>query len=109
MPPALVPSLTSLEKIHSRRSDARQIRSCAELQAVCLDALKQCRGFEQVHEVLVQPRANPDGLANWTLAAVRPRVANEVLRGARGVIASLQETYLLSAAEPSPSKAPPRR
>jgi hypothetical protein len=58
---------------------------------VCLEALKQCRGFEQVHEVLVQPRDNPDGLANWTLAAVRPRVANEVLRGARGVIAFLQE------------------
>ncbi len=83
----------------------REIRSSAELQAVCLQALKQCRGFEQVHEVLVQPRDNPDGLANWTLAAVRPRVANEVLRGARGVIAFLQQTYLLSAADPSTSKA----
>jgi hypothetical protein len=88
---------------------AREIRSRAELQAACLLALKQCRGFEQVHEILVRPRDNPDGLSNWTLAAVRPRVANEVLREARDVIALLQQTYCLSSAEPPGSKAGPRR
>jgi len=71
--------------------------------------LKQCDGFDRVHEVLVQPRANPDGLANWTLAAVRPRVDNEVLRGARSVIALLQQTYQLSASDPPAAQARRRR
>lgn len=77
----------------------REIRSCAELQAVCLQTLRQCQGFEQVNEVLVQPRANANGFANWTLAAVRPRVDNRFLRAARDTIDFLQQTYQLNAAE----------
>ncbi|WP_156898274.1 hypothetical protein [Methylocapsa acidiphila] len=88
---------------------ASEIRSSAELQAVCLQALKKCRGFELVHEVLVQPRENAVGRANWTLAAVRPRVANDVLREARAVIAGLQESYLLNISESPDPKAAPRR
>jgi len=78
---------------------AREIRSCAELQAVCLETLKQCEGFEEVNEVLVQPRENAEGLANWTLAAIRPRVDNKFLRAAGGAIAYLQQTYQLNQAE----------
>jgi hypothetical protein len=79
------------------KSNTREVRSCAELQAVCLQTLKQCQGFEQVNEVLVQPRENAEGFANWTLAAVRPRVENRFLRAAGGAIAALQQTYQLSA------------
>ncbi|MEJ0092859.1 MAG: hypothetical protein WDN46_05370 [Methylocella sp.] len=76
----------------------REIRSCAELQAVCLQTLKQCEGFEQVSEILVQSRdCAEEGLANWTLAAVRPRVDNKSLRGARSAIDFLQRTYQLNA------------
>ncbi len=77
----------------------REVRSCAELQAVCLQTLKRCEGFEQVSEILVQPRDCAEGLANWTLAAVRPRVDNKSLRGARGAIDFLQRTYQLNADE----------
>lgn len=72
-----------------------EVRSREELQAACLEALKQCRGFEQVHEILVQPRETGEGLTNWTLAAVRPRVGNEALRGARATIEALQRAYRL--------------
>jgi hypothetical protein len=66
---------------------------------VCLQSLKQCAGFEQVNEVIVQPRENAAGVANWTLAAVRPRVDNNALRGARGVIDFLQQTYELNSGD----------
>lgn len=85
---------------------ACEVRSRVELQAACLEALKQCRGFEQVNEILVQPRETGEGLANWTLAAVRPKVGNEALRGARGTIEALQRTYQLHAAD---ARAPGRR
>jgi hypothetical protein len=78
---------------------ACEVRSRAELQVACLEALKQCRGFEQVNEILVQPREASDGLANWTLAAVKPKVGNEALRGARGTIETLQRTFQLHADE----------
>lgn len=84
---------------------AREIRSCAELQSLCLQTLKQCSGFEHVDEILVQPRERLDGRANWTLAAVRPRVDNRALRAARGTIEFLQKTYALPEAE---APAPPR-
>jgi hypothetical protein len=77
----------------------RETRSFAELQAVCLDTLKQCQGFEMVREVLVQSRETSEGAANWTVAAVRPRVDNNALRGARGAIDFLQKTYMLNEAE----------
>jgi hypothetical protein len=85
---------------------ACEVRSRAELQAVCLEALKQCRGFEQVNEILVQPRETGEGLTNWTLAAVKPKVDNEALRGARGTIEALQRAFQLHAADAS---APGRR
>src|SRR2546430_1490519 len=49
----------------------RRVRSSAELQDICPRTRKQCRGFEQVNEVLIQPRDSLEGAANWTLAAVR--------------------------------------
>ncbi|SFK50567.1 hypothetical protein SAMN05444581_10955 [Methylocapsa palsarum] len=63
---------------------------------VCLQTLKKCAGFEQVSEVIVQPRENAAGSANWTLAAVRPRVNNNALRAARGTIEFLQQNYELN-------------
>jgi hypothetical protein len=77
----------------------RETRSFAQLQAVCLHTLKRCQGFEMVNEVLVQPRESAEGFANWTLAAVRPRVENNALRAARGTIDFLQRTYRLDEAE----------
>jgi len=79
----------------------REIRTSAELQEVCLRTLKQCPGFEQVNEILIQPRENAEGCANWTLAAVRPRVDNRSLRAARETIGLLQQTYQLNAGEAS--------
>jgi hypothetical protein len=72
-----------------------EVRSSAELQEVCLRTLKQCPGFEQVNEILIQPRDNAGGSANWTVAAVRPRVDNRSLRAARATIGFLQQTYRL--------------
>jgi hypothetical protein len=77
----------------------REIRSSVELQAICLSSLQACPGFEHVNEVLIQPRETTQGGANWTLAAVRPRVDNQVLRSARTTIDMLQRSYELSAAE----------
>jgi hypothetical protein len=87
----------------------RETRSFAELQAVCLYTLKRCQGFEMVNEVLVQPRENAEGAANWTLAAVRPRVDNNSLRAARGTIDFLQKTYRLDAAEAAAAAQASRR
>lgn len=77
----------------------REVRSSAELQEVCLRTLKNCPGFERVNEILIQPRDNVEGFANWTVAAVRPRVDNRSLRGARETIGFLQQTYQLNPAE----------
>jgi hypothetical protein len=73
----------------------REVRSSAELQEVCLRTLKQCRGFERVNRIVIQPRDNAEDSANWTLAAVRPRVDNRSLRAARETIGLLQQTYRL--------------
>ncbi|HEY8031530.1 MAG TPA: hypothetical protein VIF02_03870 [Methylocella sp.] len=70
-------------------------RSSAQLQEVCLQTLKKCPGFEQVNEILIQPRVAVNGSANWNLAAVRPRVDNRSLRAARETIGFLQQTYRL--------------
>ena len=87
------------EKRKVEKDMNRETRSFAELQAVCLQTLRQCQGFEMVNEVLVQPREKCLGAANWTLAAVRPRVDNNALRAARGTIDFLQKTYWLDDAE----------
>jgi len=96
--------------------------SHADLQLICLRNLKRIDGFEHVTEILVQYRdiqgrdlhrcgtqgkageASPDepeeeSQANWTLAAVRPRVDNKALRAARSMIEWLQQTYQLDGAE----------
>jgi hypothetical protein len=78
---------------------ARESRSNAELQTICLQSLKACPGFEQVNEILIQPRETVLGGPNWTLAAVRPRVDNKALRSARDVIDMLQRSYDLSLPE----------
>ncbi len=78
---------------------ASEVRSREELQAACLAALKRCRGFEEVNEILVQPRETDGGLTNWTLAAVRPKVRNDALRDARGTIEALQRAYKLQTAD----------
>jgi len=77
----------------------RKVRSSAELQEVCLRTLRKCPGFERVDAILIQPRDNVEGAANWTVAAVRPRVDNQYLRGARETIGRLQQTYELNPAE----------
>ena len=77
----------------------RTICDSAQLQGICLDNLKACPGFENVSEILIQPRETLEGGTNWTLAAVRPRVPNTVLRAARSTIEMLQTTYELPAAE----------
>ena len=77
----------------------REARSSAELQQVCLRALKQCPGFERVDAIVIQPRDSAMGAANWTVAAIRPRVDNRYLRGARETIGFLQKTYQLNPSE----------
>ncbi len=77
----------------------RTICDSAQLQGICLDTLNACPCFENVSEILFQPRETLEGGTNWTLAAVRPRVPNTVLRAARSTIEMLQTTYELPAAE----------
>ncbi|MDR3463716.1 MAG: hypothetical protein P4L76_15515 [Beijerinckiaceae bacterium] len=48
-----------------------------------------------MNEILIQPRESLEGGANWTLAAIRPRVGNQVLRAARDTIQMLQTSYEL--------------
>lgn len=78
----------------------REIRSHAELREICLQALKSCEGFEQVDEILIQPRLSQMGGSNWTLAGFRPRVGNAALRGARDAIDQLRRSYELSIEAP---------
>lgn len=84
---------------------SREICSSTELQGICLRSLKECPGFEHVNEILIQPRESLEGGTNWTLAAVRPRVSNNVLRAARSTIDTLQQTYELVAADVVPRRA----
>ena len=77
----------------------REVCSSVQLQTICLKSLKTCPGFENVSEILIQPRESLEGGTNWTLAAVRPRVNNNVLRAARGTIETLQRSYELVAGE----------
>jgi hypothetical protein len=77
----------------------REVCSSTKLQNICLSSLKQCPGFEHVNEILIQPRESFEGGTNWTLAAVRPRVSNNVLRAARSTIEMLQTSYELLASE----------
>ncbi len=81
----------------------REIRSHAELREICLRALRSHEGFEQVDEILIQPRAAPAGGSNWTLAGFRPRVGNAALRGARGAIDQLRRSYELGTVTPAGS------
>jgi hypothetical protein len=83
----------------------RIARSNVELKAICLRSLKTCPGFERVSEILIQPREPCQGGANWTLAAVRPRVDNDALRGARETIAHLQQSYQLRNQDGAPELA----
>lgn len=84
----------------------RMVRSSVELKAICLRSLKSCPGFERVNEILIQPREPCSGGPNWTLAAVRPRVDNEALRGARETIAHLQQSYQLRSQDGAPEFPP---
>ena len=77
----------------------REVCSSMELQGICLSSLKECDGFENVNEILIQPRESFEGGTNWTVAAVGPRVSNNVLRAARSTIEMLQTTYELLASE----------
>lgn len=77
----------------------REVCTSTKLQGICLSSLKECPGFEHVNEILIQPRESFEGGTNWTLAAVRPRVSNNVLRAARRKIEMLQTSYELTASE----------
>lgn len=76
----------------------RELRSHAQLRDICLRTLKSCEGFEQVDEILIQPRDAHSGGPNWALAGFRPRVANDALRAARNTIYELQQSYALDSA-----------
>lgn len=84
----------------------REIRSHAELREICLQTLRSCEGFEQVDEILIQPRTAQMGGSNWTLAGFRPRVGNAALRGARAAIDQLRRSYELSAESASDARGP---
>ncbi len=73
----------------------REFRSQSELREICLDALRGREGFENVDDVLIQPRDASTGGTNWTLAGFRPRVDNAALRGARDIIGELCRSYQL--------------
>jgi hypothetical protein len=85
---------------------SRESCTSERLQAICLESLKICPGFEAVDEIVIQPRITMEGGANWTLAAVRPRVDNKVLRSARDTIESLRDSYEL---DPEGASVQPRR
>jgi len=87
----------------------REIRSSTELQAIILQSLKVCPGFESIHEVTVQPREQCEGGTNWMLAAVRPRVDGKVLRSARETIDFLQRSYQLHESDIVPPRQMKRR
>jgi hypothetical protein len=76
----------------------REIRTHAQLRDICLRTLKHCEGFEEVDEILIQPRDPRAGGPNWALAGFRPRVANDALRAARDTIHELQCSYALDPA-----------
>ncbi len=77
----------------------RELRSQAELRQICLHALRSHEGFENVDDILIQPRDSLSGGTNWMLAGFRPRVDNAALRGARDVIDRLRRSYQLRAAD----------
>lgn len=83
---------------------SKEVCSSTELQGICLRSLKTCPGFEHVNEILIQPREPLAGGTNWTVAAVRPRVSNNVLRAARSTIDTLQRSYELVAGEMIPNR-----
>jgi len=87
----------------------RETRSSSELQAIILQSLKVCPGFEELHEVQIQPRDHFEGGTNWTLASVRPRVEGKVLRGARETIDFLQRSYQLDEADAAAQRQARRR
>ena len=87
------------EMDHQEARVLREACSSTQLQGICLKSLKKCPGFENVNEILIQPRESLEGGTNWTLAAVRPRVDNNVLRAARSTIEMLQTSYELMAGE----------
>lgn len=69
----------------------QNFKTCSELKAICLQTLRTCPGFEMVNEIVVRSNdvAKRDGgtvsdrTTNWMVAAVKPRVDNQSLRGAR--------------------------
>jgi hypothetical protein len=73
----------------------RELRSQAELRDICLNALRRHDGFENVDDILIQPRDTAAGGTNWMLAGFRPRVDNKALRSARDVIDRLRRCYEL--------------
>jgi hypothetical protein len=82
----------------------QNFKTCSELKAICLQSLRACPGFEMVKEVVVRPNdivKRDDGkisdrTANWIVAAVKPRVDNQSLRGAQETILYLQAQYQMA-------------
>jgi hypothetical protein len=78
------------------------IKTCSELNAICLRTLRTCPGFALVKEVVVRPkdtairdRGNVSA-PNWLVAAIRPRVNNQSLRVAQEMIRYLQAQYQMT-------------
>jgi hypothetical protein len=78
----------------------QNLKTCSELRAICLQTLRACRGFEMVEEIVVRSKHDDgtvsDGTANWIVAAIRPRVDNQSLRGAQETIRHLQAHYQMA-------------
>jgi hypothetical protein len=82
----------------------QNFKPCSELEAICLQTLRACPGFEMVKEIVV--RSNDvtkrddgtisDRTTNWIIAAVKPRVDNQSLRGAQETIRYLQTQYQMA-------------
>ena len=82
----------------------QNFKTCSELEAICLQALRACPSFEMVKEIVV--RSNDvtkrddgtvsDRTTNWIVSAVKPRVANQSLRGAQETIGYLQAQYQMA-------------
>jgi hypothetical protein len=78
------------------------IKTCSELSAICLRTLRTCPGFDMVKEVVVRPKdiavrdSGNVSAPNWIVAAIRPRVDNQSLRGAQETIRYLRAQYQMT-------------
>lgn len=61
------------------------------LEQICLQYLNHLGPAQPVEEVTLS--RSPVGSANWTLAAIRPKIAIQDFRKAHAAIRELQQTF----------------